>query len=331
MIYLGVKMKPSDSIKNSLFNFGLNFRSSARSSSLPPGNRITPAQEDATQSVASQNFELYSAPASTSVTPREDISPVTQAASNHSSSGLSSPREGGGGSSRWRSILPSLISPRSGQMSAELREKLKALDEESRAACAGLSSDDVEKYVGLNDAEQRHYNEHDVEMRKLFLLLSPDEREDCCLWHDVGMRSLYLGLSVEEKKRYREYARELDSQENSVFGKNRNKGRLKVYLELTKQEREELIRAGIRLEKVRKALGTAKMWDGMPRVKAQRFCADESFSAVLQEYLAKYGENSGYIEELGGLMLSSGLLEENNFETKADVEAWLRANTAAHQ
>lgn len=214
-----------------------------------------------------------------------------------------------------RMISPSL------RLDSPRRDVYNGLGDDSKSACKGLTTEDLKNYLDLEGAQQDKYNEHNVEDRKAFLLLTVEERNACCEWHSVDARSRYLKLSSEERGRYSVYAGELSSHAASAPAKGRVKDKLTLFLNMTKEERAELIE---RLEPVKNALATAKSWTGTQEELATRFCSDQSFVALLRDYLAKYGEDLEALGELRLMMLRAQLISPNEFGTKAEVEAWIR-------
>lgn len=234
-----------------------------------------------------------------------------------------------GTSRRW--ALPNFMSPRI-RLDSPYREQFDKLDRESKQACSGLSAEDVIKYLCFKVEEQQHFNEHTLEDRKTFLLLTDLDREECCKWQNVDNRCLYLKLTSEEKIGYRKYAEFLVSRLSENIEKRRvalskNKELLKHFMQTSPEERKIIVQKRDRLLKIKSALDTAKKWEMTKEERAKSFCGNGEFVAPLNEYLETCGSDTEALEDLGGLMVTSGLVSTNDFKTIDDVQTWIRTNT----
>lgn len=308
------------------------FGSSSRSSSLPPARRTLPPSIETNlfnQTQENRQVSPSGRPSSGSFTPitsprGRTLPPAVFNNAHGSGSGPTTPLP----SSSWRSSLPNFFSPRV-RLHPQYREKFEALDDESKATCNGLSTEDVITYlVGLTDTQRQDFNEHGPMDRKAYLLLTPDERNDCSRWRDVGVRSLYLKLTGEEKKCYKEYETLLVSKysENTNTKRGRINEDLKSFLERPKEERDNLYQTGMRLAAVRADFKVVKTWEGSVEELAARYCKTPDYVTHLRTYLAS-GIDREALREVGGIMAVVGLIRVNEFSSNADVEAWIQKNS----
>lgn len=230
----------------------------------------------------------------------------------------------------WRGALPNFFSPKI-RLGTAHRDLYDKLDRESKQACSGLSHDDLIQYLSFKYEEQQHFNNHTPEDRKKFLLLTEDERADCCTWQNEDKRVLYMKLTAAEKVGYRKYALFLAAKlsmdnERRRIRLGQNKDLLAQYLESSPDEREAIIQKGERLSLVKSALATAKSWSMSKEERAKKFCHSEDLLAPLNQYLETCGKDSEAVQDLGGFMVTSGLLSINNFQSVDDVQNWVRKN-----